>query len=200
MAAATTTTATVLGAGHAAAAGIDLQPISFIDTRVGGVLDGTTDNGPSGTNALAKAVGILGAQGGEISSRRVWPSSPVVPGALPSNVILRGATAQPPAHRRGRQVQHYRDRRCPAPLALASNAVPITVTASARRSNTLAGSSTCVPRQPRHRPRRGVNRPAPRTRRSRAEPQRTQRGPAPTHRAVQPSRAQVALDRRAVQP
>ncbi len=66
MAAATTTTATVLGAGHAAAAGIDLQPISFIDTRVGGVLDGTTDNGPSGTNALAKAVGILGAQGGEI--------------------------------------------------------------------------------------------------------------------------------------
>ena len=43
------------------------------------------------------------------------------------------------------------------------NAVPITVAASAQRSNTLAGSSTCVRRHPRHRPRRGSKRPAPRT-------------------------------------
>jgi len=191
VAAATTTTATVLGAGHAAAAGTDLQPISFIDTRVGGVLDGTTDNGPSGTNALAKAVGILGAQGGEIF---------IPPGVAKfASRPWRVAVKRNPPWRYGR-FSITATRRCPAPLALASNAVPITVTASARRSNTLAGSSTCVPRQPRHRPRRGVNRPAPRTRRSRAEPQRTQRGPAPTHRAVQPSRAQVALDRRAVQP
>ena len=34
--------------------------------------------------------------------------------------------------------------RCPAPPALASSAAPITVTASARRSNTLAGNSTWV--------------------------------------------------------
>ena len=61
-------------------------------------------------------------------------------------------------------------RRCPAPPALASSAAPITVTASARRSNTLAGNSTWVRRHPRHLPRRGRNRPAPRTARSRAQP------------------------------
>jgi hypothetical protein len=41
---------------------------------------------------------------------------------------------------------------------LASNAAPITVTASARRSNTLAGNSTWVRPQPVHLARRGVNR------------------------------------------
>ena len=85
VAAATTTTAMVLGAGQAAAAGTDLQPISFIDTRVGGILDGTTDNGPSGTNALAKAVGILNAQGGEIFIPPGVAKFASRPGALPSN-------------------------------------------------------------------------------------------------------------------
>ena len=70
--------------------------------------------------------------------------------------------------------------RCPAPLALANNAAPITVTASARRSNTLAGNSTCVRPQPRHRPRRGSNRPAPRTRRSRADPHGPSTPPQPS--------------------
>ena len=39
--------------------------------------------------------------------------------------------------------------RCPARPALANNAAPSTVTASARRSNPLAGSRTCVRPQPR---------------------------------------------------
>ena len=39
--------------------------------------------------------------------------------------------------------------RCPARPASASNAAPSTVTASAGRSNTLAGSRTCVRPQPR---------------------------------------------------
>ena len=70
-------------------------------------------------------------------------------------------------------------RRCPPPDALASNATPITVTASARRSNTLAGSSTWVRRQPLHLARRGVSRPTPRTPRSRADPHGTNRRPQP---------------------
>lgn len=71
-------------------------------------------------------------------------------------------------------------RRCPSPLALASNPAPITVTASARRSNTLAGSSTCVAPQPPHRALRGSNRPTPRTTLSRAEPHGRSTPPQPT--------------------
>ena len=89
--------------------------------------------------------------------------------------------AQPAPHRRGRHAQPApRSGDARAPPALASNAAPITVTASARRSSTLAGSSTCVRRQPRHRPRRGRNRPAPRTSRVPA--------PSPTARAAPRSR------------
>ena len=82
-------------------------------------------------------------------------------------------------------------RRCPHPEALASNATPITVTASARRSSTLAGSNTWVRRQLVHLARRGIKRPAPRTPRSRADPHGPSRCPQPGagHRSTPPHSA-----------
>jgi hypothetical protein len=65
---------------------------------------------------------------------------------------------------------HTAIRRCPRPAARAVNAAPITSAASARRSSTVTGSSTCVTRHPRHRARRGRSEPTPRTRRGRAHP------------------------------
>ena len=48
-------------------------------------------------------------------------------------------------------------RRHPSPATFASIASPITDTSSWRRNNTTSGNSTCVPAQPRHRARRGIN-------------------------------------------
>src|SRR5664279_2026609 len=73
-------------------------------------------------------------------------------------------------------------RRWPHPPALASRAAPITVTASARRSSTLAGSSTWVRRQPTHTDRRGRSRTrptSPRTPRAWAHPHGAMRPPQP---------------------
>ena len=64
-------------------------------------------------------------------------------------------------------------RRNPAPPALASTAVPITTTTSARRKSTVTGNNTCVTPHEVHRVRRGVNRSTPcsaRTDRGRARP------------------------------
>src|SRR5215204_1373118 len=82
-------------------------------------------------------------------------------------------------------------RRCPQPETLASNAAPITVTASARRSSTLAGNSTCVRPQPVHTARRGTSRPSPPTPRSRAHPHGANRPPQPSagHRSPPPHSA-----------
>src|SRR5664279_4313332 len=60
--------------------------------------------------------------------------------------------------------------RCPAPVALARNATPITSTPSARRSRHDTASSTCVTRHEPHRARRGRRSPTPRTERCRACP------------------------------
>ena len=61
-------------------------------------------------------------------------------------------------------------RRCPAPVALARSAAPITSTPSARRSRHDTASSTCVTRHVLHRARRGRRPPTPRTARRRACP------------------------------
>ncbi len=48
-------------------------------------------------------------------------------------------------------------RRNPSPATFASIASPITDTSSRRRENANSGNNTCVPKQPRHRARRGRN-------------------------------------------
>jgi hypothetical protein len=50
--------------------------------------------------------------------------------------------------------------RCPAPVARAVSAAPITSSAYARRDSPVIGSSICVIRQSEHRARRGRSRPA----------------------------------------
>jgi Transposase len=61
--------------------------------------------------------------------------------------------------------------RHPSPATFASIASPITATSSWRRNNTTSGSSTCVPKQPRHRARRGTsNRSPDRQRNTRSRP------------------------------
>jgi hypothetical protein len=62
--------------------------------------------------------------------------------------------------------------RCPNPAARSSNARPIVAAQSPRRASIVAGNSTCVTPQPRHRPRRGRTRARRRrpTARSRAHP------------------------------
>jgi hypothetical protein len=65
--------------------------------------------------------------------------------------------------------------RCPDPAAFATNASPMSATASRRRARPSSGSSTCVDPQPVQRPRRGRNRRVParlRSSRSRAQPHR----------------------------
>src|SRR5215207_1140072 len=80
--------------------------------------------------------------------------------------------------------------RWPTPVAFAANAAPITTTASARRSSSDTGSSTCVARHPVHRDRRGTTRSPPsrpRTVRARARPHPTST-PAHSGHANRPDR------------
>lgn len=65
--------------------------VSWTDASVGGKVDGTTDNGPSGTNALAKAITALGANGGEIYIPAGTAKFTSQPGVIPSNIRIVGA-------------------------------------------------------------------------------------------------------------
>ena len=72
--------------------------------------------------------------------------------------------------------------RCPTPAAFATNATPITPTASRRRNNVSVLISTCVTAQPAHRERRGrrrSTRPRQRTFRHRPNPHDRSRPPHP---------------------
>ena len=68
-----------------------------------------------------------------------------------------------------------------SPATLASIASPITATSSWRRNNTTSGNSTCVPKQPRYRARRGTSNRSPDRQRN-TRPRRCPHGPnTPRH-------------------
>jgi hypothetical protein len=149
--------------------------------------DTAAAHGHSGTvnTANRPATAAAAAPIAATASAHTPPAGPGITGSAATarnNTVNHRRTASTrPANRRSqpRTVSAGRPnaaaiRRCPTPAALAASAAPITATASARRSNNPAGSSTCVTPQPAHRARRGRTRhtpPEPRTARARACPQ-----------------------------
>lgn len=65
--------------------------VSFTDSRVGGKMDGTTDNGPGGTNALNVAFSLLGSAGGVIWFPPGTAKFATQPPVIPSNIRLVGS-------------------------------------------------------------------------------------------------------------